>query len=190
VAGEAAGSPEAAALERPANRPAVTPLAPGRYRVQFTIGEATHGKLRRVQELLRREIPDGDPGTIFDRALALLLEDVVRRKLAVTPKPRGTRPAETKPASPMGRRSRHIPARVRRAVWRRDRGRCAFVGANGQRCTERAFLELHHREPYAIGGEATVANISLRCRRHNAYEAALGFESVGGSAGTAVPARS
>ena len=38
-----------------------SPLAPERYRVQFTVGEATHEKLRRVQELLRREIPDGDP---------------------------------------------------------------------------------------------------------------------------------
>ena len=37
------------------------------------------------------------------------------------------------------------------------------------------FLEFHHREPYAIGGEATVANISLRCRAHNVYEAELAF---------------
>ncbi len=158
-----------------ASRPVVTPLAPGRYRVQFTIGEATHGRLRRAQELLRREIPDGDPGAIFDRALALLLEDVVRKKLAVTPRPRDAKPNEGKQAASTRKQSRHIPARVRRAVWRRDGGRCAFVASNGQRCTERAFLELHHREPYAIGGEATVANISLRCRRHNAFEAELAF---------------
>jgi hypothetical protein len=36
---------------------------------------------RRVQALLRREIPDGDPGEIFDRALTLLLETVEKRKL-------------------------------------------------------------------------------------------------------------
>ena len=35
------------------------PLGAERYRVQFTIGTATHEKLRRAQELLRREIPDG-----------------------------------------------------------------------------------------------------------------------------------
>jgi len=52
------------------------------------------------------------------------------------------------------------------------------VAPNGRRCTERAFLEFHHREPYAIGGEATTANISLRCRRHNAYEAELAFGST------------
>ena len=48
-------------------RPIVQATAPERYRVQFTIGQETHEKLRRLQALLRREIPDGDPGTIFDR---------------------------------------------------------------------------------------------------------------------------
>ncbi len=59
-----------------APRPVVQPSAPERYHVKFTIGEETHRKLRRVQTLLRREIPDGDPGAIFDRALAVLLETV------------------------------------------------------------------------------------------------------------------
>jgi hypothetical protein len=165
--GVASVPPAAAAPERPAYRAAVTPLAPERYRVQFTVGEATHEKLRRVQDLLRREIPDGDPGAIFDRALTLLLEDVARKKVALTSQPRNDRPAAT--------RSRHIPARVKRAVWLRDGGRCAFVTSAGRRCHERAFLEFHHREPYAIGGEATVANIALRCRRHNLYEGELAF---------------
>ena len=155
--------------DRPAQRAVVTPLAPERYRVQFTVGEATHEKLRRVQDLLRREIPDGDPGAIFDRALTLLLEDVARKKVALTSQPRNARATAT--------RSRHIPARVKRAVWLRDGGRCAFVASAGRRCNERAFLEFHHREPYAIGGEATVANISLRCRQHNDYEGELAFGS-------------
>jgi hypothetical protein len=64
---------------------------------------------------------------------------------------------------------------VKRAVWLRDGGRCAFVAAHGRRCTGRVLLEFHHREPYAIGGEATVANISLRCKAHNLYEAELAF---------------
>ena len=42
---------------------------------------------------------------------------------------------------------------------------------DGRRCTETAYLELHHVEPHALKGAGTVANISLRCRRHNQYEA-------------------
>ena len=48
-------------------------------------------------------------------------------------------------------------------------------GPDGRRCTERAFLEFHHRQPYAKGGAATFDNISLRCRRHNQYEAEVVF---------------
>jgi hypothetical protein len=80
--------PEAAEPARTTPRPVVGPLAPGRYRVQFTVGEETHEKLRRAQQLLRREIPDGDPGAIFDRALTLLLVDVARKKLAQSQNPR------------------------------------------------------------------------------------------------------
>ena len=61
---------------------------------------------------------------------------------------------------------------MKREVWRRDEGRCAFIGREG-RCTERGFLEYHHVRPYATGGAATTANIELRCRAHNAYEASL-----------------
>lgn len=146
-----------------APRPAVAPLAADRYRVQFTVGETTSEKLRRAQDLLRREIPSGDPGAIFDRALSLLLEDVARRKMAETTNPR--------PARAPGEASRHVPAHVRRAVWLRDDGRCAFVADGGRRCEARAFLEFHHLEPFGHGGETTAENLSLRCSAHNAHEA-------------------
>jgi 5-methylcytosine-specific restriction endonuclease McrA len=71
---------------------------------------------------------------------------------------------------------RHIPNAVKRAVWQRDGGQCAFVvGRTGRRCSERIFLEFHHIHPHALDGPATVENISLRCRRHNQYEAELIF---------------
>ena len=161
-------SPTVAAPEPPARRTVVAPLAPDRYQVQFTVDAATLEMLCRAQDLLRREIPNGDPGVIFARALPLLLEDVARKKLAEVAKPR-----PSKGSARTG--SRHIPAHVKRAVWVRDGGRCAFVAVSGRRCTERGRLEFHHREPYAIGGEATVANISLRCRAHNLYEGELVF---------------
>jgi len=37
------------------------------------------------------------------------------------------------------------------------------------------WLEFHHVVPYARGGQATVENITLRCRAHNQYEAILDF---------------
>jgi 5-methylcytosine-specific restriction endonuclease McrA len=64
---------------------------------------------------------------------------------------------------------------VKRGAEQRDKGQCGFVAADGRRCTERTFLEFHHLIPYAKGGRATLDNISLRCRRHNQYEAELVF---------------
>jgi len=41
------------------------------------------------------------------------------------------------------------------------------VSADGKRCDQRGFLELHHEEPFGRGGPATVANILVICRSHN-----------------------
>jgi hypothetical protein len=184
VATPAVATPPPALVASP--RPVVRVTAPQRYRVQFTIGEEAHEKLRRLQALLRREIPDGDPGKIFERAATLLLETVERTKLGATRTPRpvkarpirpGTDQQIEEPALP----SRHIPNHVKRAVYLRDGGQCAFVAAAGKRCTERTFLQFHHVQAYAKRGPATVENISLRCRRHNQYEAELVFGPHGAS---------
>jgi len=151
----------------PARPATVAPLAPQRYKVQFTARAETYEKLRLAQDLLRHQIPDGDLDQVLSRALTALLEQLAREKFAATDRPRGGRP--TAPGS------RHIPAEVKRAVWLRDGGRCAFVGASGRRCTATGFLEFHHVTPYAVGGESTMDNIQLRCRAHNAYEAELYF---------------
>jgi hypothetical protein len=47
------------------------------------------------------------------------------------------------------------------------------VAAGGRRCSARKRLEFHHVHPYGAGGDASIGNIELRCRGHNAYEAEL-----------------
>jgi len=170
-------------LAPPTHRPIVQPTSPERYRVQFTMGKASHDKLRRLQDLLRREIPRGDAGLIFERALDLLLEKVEKGKLGVPSKAappkaapsRSIRPETDRPPAQPARKSRYRPRSVDRAAWTRDEGQCGFVSKDGRRCTERAFLAFHHIQPFALGGPAPTENISLRCRRHNQYEAELVF---------------
>ena len=152
----------------PSQKPAIiTPLAPERYSVRLTISRAAHEHLRRAQDLLRHAIPSGDPAAVIERALARLVEDLERRKLAMVRSPRSV--------NSTGSQGRHVPAAVKREVWARDGGQCAFVGTDG-RCQARGFLELHHAIPFADGGETTAANLQLRCRAHNAYEAEQWFE--------------
>jgi hypothetical protein len=184
-----AGSPEPAPpVSSPpppptARRPIIETTSPERYRVQFTIGKESHDKLRRLQALLRREIPDGDPGAIVDRAHTLLLEKVEKAKLgaAAKPRPRSIRPGADRELRTPILPSRDVPRHVQRAASQRDGGQCGFVSKDGHRCTERTFLEFHHIVPCARGGLATVENISLRCRRHNEYEADLVFSPRGRS---------
>jgi hypothetical protein len=150
----------------PSRRAVVAPVSADQYRITITASREMRDELSRVQDLLRHQIPDGDPAKILARALSLLRQQLERKKLGggVPRKSRKTRPG-----------SRHVPADVRLAVWKREGGRCAFVSRDGRRCAERGGLEFHHIDPYALGGEATVRNISLRCRAHNAHEAVAWF---------------
>ena len=150
------------AVPTPAQKSDARPLAPGRYKIQFTVSEETYRKLRRVQDLLRHQNPTGDPSVVFDRALTLLLTEVERSRLALTVRPRE--------ASKQNPGSRYVPAAVRRRVWERDGGRCRFEGAAG-RCSETGRLEFHHVVPYADGGSTTADNLELRCAAHNRHEA-------------------
>ena len=145
--------------------------------LHLTLTLETHTKLRRAQALARHALPDGDLGSILDRALTLMIDDLERRRFARVTSPRLGRGKSQA-------RGRHIPAAIRRTVSQRDEGRCAFVGRAG-RCRETAFLEFHHVTPYAAGGATTVENIQLRCRAHNQHEARVFFSDL--QAEAAVP---
>lgn len=171
-----------------------TPLSPGRYKLQVTIGQGARDKLAELQNLLSHQIPDGDLAAVIERALDVLLAEAKKAKAAVVRKPRASRQqpevtgkpedkprakrkraaakesSETRPDKQVGK-TRAIPAHVRRAVFERDKGRCAFVDASGRRCGSGWQVEFHHCVPYGRGGLHSSENVELRCRAHNQYEA-------------------
>src|SRR5688500_3794350 len=112
---------------------------------------------------MRHRIPGGDPAAIVEHALEVLHMELLTKKAAEVARPRAGKAATEA-------KGRHIPASVKRAVWRRDQARCAFRGSDGRRCCATSGIEFHHVQPYAVGGEATVENIELRCRAHNGFE--------------------
>jgi len=238
------GSEQSAAWTGGSAFGAMSPL----YRLHLTISAETRLKLVQARELLRHQVPDGDPAKILDRALGVLLDRLEQRKFArlvtrpdsaiglrsavdphsspninvrpataedspfvgspdLAPRPgstlpstrrratdsaRGAEPAlapalaptqaprqASAPAPPNDQEatlgSRNIPAVIRREVWYRDEGRCAFVGEDGVRCDSRGHLEFHHLVPWAEGGATTPGNLALRCRVHNAWESEIHF---------------
>jgi hypothetical protein len=138
-------------------RPA--PLSPERYKVQFTASKELRDKLDRLQALT-----NADLAAVIEAAVTEKLERIEAKRHGKTKNPRKTI-AETDTS----RRSRYIPAPVKRIVRKRDSDQCRFVDQYGRRCTERRGLEFHHHDPFGKGGDHDPAKISLMCRTHNAY---------------------
>ena len=157
----------AVAQHHDGDRQRVTPLAPQRFGVQFTMDQEARDLLCYAQELLGHQIAPGDVAAVFKRALQALVPQLERQKFAATERPR---PGRSPSADP-----RHIPAPVKREVWERDQGQCTFVSEAGHRCEARTGLEFDHVQEVARGGTATVSGIRLRCRAHNQFTAECTF---------------
>ena len=173
-------APAVAAPSRPSSPGTIQALAPARYKVQFTASAELCRKIERVKALMRSSIPDGDLAAIIEDAVSEKLARLEARRFAKTEAPRKSLgDASTSP------KSRYVPAAIRRAVYQRDGGRCAFVDGEGRRCTAGDRLEFHHRHPFGYGGEHDPENMTLMCRTHNAYlaEVDYGKERVRGRPG-------
>src|SRR6185369_16309258 len=123
----------------------IVPLSPRRYKIEITVDEETHDKLRSLQDLLGRSSTGRDAAAIISRAIDVLLVRTLSRKAGCTDRPQPTtstkekcpdrprstistnaectdRPATTPAADTTAlqreQRSRTIPAAVRREVWR------------------------------------------------------------------------
>ena len=106
--GRVPDQPADPATAAPPDFPRLTPLAPRRFAVQFTMDQATHDELVRAQELLSHRLPSGDIAEVFALALQALNRDLMKQKFAATDQPRAAaRPSDD---------PRHVPAEVKRAV--------------------------------------------------------------------------
>jgi len=165
---QASSAPLAPATESPLHRAHSEPLGGERYCVRFTADRELHEQIQELRALMRHQVSDGDLGKILARAVGALLGQVRKRRFAESDAPRPAKPSD-------GRTSRQIPAAVRRAVARRDGGRCTYESAKGVRCGAREFLEFHHHDPWARSRVHSVSGISLRCRAHNQHAARRDF---------------
>jgi hypothetical protein len=77
----------------------------------------------------------------------------------------------------VGRRMRTVPPAIRRALERRDGG-CRFPG-----CTNRRHVDAHHVHHWADGGETSLQNLVLLCRRHHrlVHEGGFAVRAVDGA---------
>jgi hypothetical protein len=144
----------------------VVPLSTERYKVQFTASAELRQKLERATNLMRHGNPSGDLSVVVERAMDLLLAELEKRRLGKTTRPRTNR---------KNARRGYVSRAVRREVFERDGEQCTYVDEAGRRCQSRAFLELDHRTPRALGGTDDATNVRVRCKAHNALAAEEDF---------------
>jgi hypothetical protein len=155
-----------ASLRAPVKPPVVEPLAPARYRVQFTASAELHEKLERLVALM----PGADLVSAVDAAVTEKLERIEAKRFGKTKNPRkSVEDAGTSPGS------RYVAAPVKRVVYTRDGGQCTYVSPDGRRCTARVDVEFHHDDPYGFGGDRSPRNLRLLCKTHNTYMAESDF---------------
>ncbi|MBK7579585.1 MAG: HNH endonuclease [Myxococcales bacterium] len=145
-------------------------LAPERHAVHFTASTELRGKLERALDLTSHVNPSRDLALVVERAVDLLLNDLERKKLGKA----------ARPARPRRSDGEHVSNPTRREVFARDGERCTYTSSHGERCTARAFLELDHKQPRALGGSADPDNLRVLCRAHNllAAEAVFGRDLI------------
>jgi hypothetical protein len=93
-----------------------------------------------------------DDGLDHDEVMALVLERERRRRRRIE-RAKDMMLGEAEASVP---RREPIPEEVRRAVFRRDGGRCAACGSD-------ELLQFDHVIPVALGGSSTAENLQLLC---------------------------
>ena len=78
----------------------------------------------------------------------------------------------------IGRKTRAVPPAMQRALRSRDGG-CRFPG-----CTHDRFVDAHHIRHWANGGETSLDNLALLCRRHHrlVHEGGFGVARIANGA--------
>ena len=158
----------------PEPRATIRPVAEDTYSIHVKVDAAFKRELEELKKLLSHKVPNGDLVAVLREAIQCAIQKHGKRKGAVEParKPKSPRPP-TPRSGPAARDT--IPAEVKRQVWERDQGRCAWIGPDGRRCGSTFMLEFDHIEPAALGGASTVDNVRVACRPHNWFHAEQTF---------------
>ena len=191
VGGGPAG-PHAPAHVDHGRRGRVTSTASGNHEVRLILTDEELEHFRRARALLGHAVPSGDPALIYARAMKHYLAHLEKQRFGTKRGVSKTEPVAPKsndvetgsgslaPERVNGPRGRGIPKALRRQIWERDGGSCAFESADGHRCSSTTRVEIDHITPVAHGGRTELENLRLLCRAHNPFEAerVLGADHV------------
>jgi hypothetical protein len=146
--------------EGEAPRPTTVIAPTGRIRLGFTADDDFLRMFERLRSLRRHKFPAGGLEDLLKEAVGVMLDKIDPERQKKTLKRIIIVPQRGK--------KRRVPSAVKKEVWSRDEGRCAYIAPEGRRCESKEFLEYDHIIPWALGGPSdSVDNIRLLCRPHN-----------------------
>ncbi len=143
------------------------PLTPTVTRLHLSVSPAFLEKLEAARLSLSHSLPGASEEDVLSAGLDLLLERDAKRK-ALVKKPRPA-PVNT-PAKPG---ADHVPAAVRREVWKRDHGECQWPLSGGGICGSRIRVELDHIRLKCRGAPPIPSELRILCAFHNELSARL-----------------
>ena len=159
------------------------PISANQTEIRFTAEETLLAKIEKLKALLSHRNPNPSYAELIEMLADMALKRLdPEQKADATPEQKGEprpeeNPAEKRAATPPAEKSkakqtRHIPQKLRSAVWKRDQGQCTFINKEtGVRCGSKHLLEIHHLKDFSLGGKHTLDNLTLRCRNHNLHAA-------------------
>ena len=168
------------------------PISANQTEIRFTAEETLLAKIEKLKALLSHRNPNPSYSELIEMLADMALKRLdPEQKADAAPEQKGElRPEETSaekcaatpPAESIKRvknRTRHIPQKLRSAVWKRDREQCTFINKEtGVRCDSKHLLQIHHLKDFALGGKHTLDNLTLRCQCHNVHAAIQTYGSA------------
>jgi len=128
----------------------VRAISPSQILVSFAADAALIDKVERLKGLLAHSNPDISMGELTN----WLCDIGIAALDKTTPAPARAKGSDQKFGRPLSK------AAIRKAVWSRDNGSC-------QKCKSKYAVQIDHIKPKAMGGEDSLENLRLLCRKCN-----------------------
>ena len=137
-------------------------------RIEFYASAELMEKIGKLRSLLAHRNFEGRLDRLFEHIADIALSRLEKTALIITSDAPLLLPKQ-------GKITRHVPAKIRRAVWARDKGRCQYRDpVTGKSCSTTHGVQLDHIVEFAKGGRHDPENLRLLCGAHNRWRSAAG----------------
>jgi hypothetical protein len=142
-----------------------------RLQIQMGVDEEVFEKLQRVKDLLSQKLKkSASLEDALSAMVGLYLEKndpVIKAKRILGKKrPKNSAPGRVARDQKQNQR-RPLSLKIKHEIQLRDQGQCVHEDPSGRRCEQKRWLEIHHWQPVARGGDDQPGNLQLLCFHHH-----------------------